>query len=646
MANKVLEYLLTIKDEASATLEKFGKNLGSVSKSNTKDLASLAKGLGVISVGMTAVGVATLAVAKKTITMAGSFEQARKSFEVLTGSVEAGNILFDELKSFAKITPFNLDDILETTSMLLAMGSTTEGVVHEMEILGNASSAVNAPISRIAKNYAQVKNLTRLTARELNDFAINGIPLLDELSINLGKSKEEIMGMMSEGGVSFKMVEQAFESMSAEGGRFENLMKEMSKTTLGKVENMGDAFDQLKASIGDALLPSVNKLLNAVIPLIEKLTLWVAENPKLIKMLLALGAVIGVVGVALGIVAGLIAGFLIISAMAFSGVVFAIAGIALAIGALVAGIIIWKDEIWAFFTSLWEGISQIASTIWDTIKTVLTNIWTGITTFFTDLIASIAEYLMQIYENNKAWIDLTITIFTTFYNAIKWVFETIYTLISYVLQMIWAVIQAIWAKITEITTTIFNSIKDFLTKIWNFILNNVIIPVINKIKSVVQAGFELVKTYIINPITKAYDFVVEKFDAMYQKVVEIKEKIVEAFKSMAEGITNALKSIKFPHLSIGQGSTTVAGKEINYPKLNVDWYEKGGWVGNTGLAMVHEGEFVMSKDMLNGNKSVPQNVSNNYGSDQQVVVNATINTPIDAVNLGNILGQQLAFAGR
>jgi len=63
-------------------------------------------------------------------------------------------------------------------------------------------------------------------------------------------------------------------------------------------------------------------------------------------------------------------------------------------------------------------------------------------------------------------------------------------------------------------------------------------------------------------------------------------------------------------------------------------------VGEEGpeLFTPNKSGYIVPNDKLSGN------VNNN--SEQSIVVNATINTPIDAVNLGNILGQQLAFAGR
>lgn len=78
-------------------------------------------------------------------------------------------------------------------------------------------------------------------------------------------------------------------------------------------------------------------------------------------------------------------------------------------------------------------------------------------------------------------------------------------------------------------------------------------------------------------------------------------------------------------------------------------YADGGWVDKTEYAKVHQGEFMLSKDMLQGKKGVPDTVKNavgDSGSGVTVEISAVVNTPIDILELGNIIGQQLAFAGR
>jgi hypothetical protein len=58
------------------------------------------------------------------------------------------------------------------------------------------------------------------------------------------------MTLVTDGKVGFKEVEKAFQSMTAEGGMFFNMMAEQTKTTGGQLSMLGDSYEQLKVNIG------------------------------------------------------------------------------------------------------------------------------------------------------------------------------------------------------------------------------------------------------------------------------------------------------------------------------------------------------------------------------------------------------------
>lgn len=78
------------------------------------------------------------------------------------------------------------------------------------------SAGLGVPMQRLALNYGQVMTKGKLAGQELKDFTTAGVPLLDELSKNLGKSKAEIQNMVSKGQISADMVTEAFRTMTSE----------------------------------------------------------------------------------------------------------------------------------------------------------------------------------------------------------------------------------------------------------------------------------------------------------------------------------------------------------------------------------------------------------------------------------------------
>lgn len=104
-------------------------------------------------------------------------------------------------------------------------------------------------MSRLAMNYGQVITQGKLTSRELKDFLVNGVPLLDELAKNAGKSKEEIQNMISSGQISANDVTKAFETMTSEGGKFADMMATQSSTLSGQWSNFQDQLSQIGEKI-------------------------------------------------------------------------------------------------------------------------------------------------------------------------------------------------------------------------------------------------------------------------------------------------------------------------------------------------------------------------------------------------------------
>ena len=60
-------------------------------------------------------------------------------------------------------------------------------------------------------------------------------------------------GLVKEGKVGFKEVEQAFKNMTSESGIYYNLMQEQSKSLTGQLSNLGDAWDTMLNEIGKIL---------------------------------------------------------------------------------------------------------------------------------------------------------------------------------------------------------------------------------------------------------------------------------------------------------------------------------------------------------------------------------------------------------
>ena len=210
------------------------------------------------------------ALSKGIITLADNLEQAKIAFTTMLWSEEKAIAMLQDLSDFAAKTPFELPEVRQNAKQLLAMGVSAENIIPTLKALGDAAAGTGADMTRLAMNYGQVITQGHLTGRELRDFLVNGIPLLDELAKNAGKSKEEIQNMISSGQISANDVTKAFETMTSEGGKFENLMYKQSATFTGLWSNFQDQLSQMGERIGGWLLDTLKDYVKEASELIDQ----------------------------------------------------------------------------------------------------------------------------------------------------------------------------------------------------------------------------------------------------------------------------------------------------------------------------------------------------------------------------------------
>lgn len=230
-----------LKDEYAAFKEEAGETV----EANEKMSVSLTKVLGVIG-GVTALK----NFATELVNVRGQFQQLEISFSTMLKSKEKADKLMSELVDIAAKTPFDLQGVASSAKQMIAYGSSAENVGDELVMLGNVAAGVGSQLSEIAYLYGTLRTQGRAYAVDIRQFAGRGIPIYEELAKVLGVTKDEVSGLVKEGKVGFKEVEQAFKNMTSESGIYYNLMQEQSKSLTGQLSNLGDAWDTMLNEIG------------------------------------------------------------------------------------------------------------------------------------------------------------------------------------------------------------------------------------------------------------------------------------------------------------------------------------------------------------------------------------------------------------
>ncbi len=301
-----------------------------------------------------------LLLTRKLLKSMGSFEQLEVAFTTMLQSGSKAKTLMEDIFNLAEDTPFQVGDIAKGAKMLLAYGIQQRKVIDTTKWLGNVSAGLSVPIERLILNYGQVKSLTKLTGREMRDFATAGVPLLEVLAKQLNITESAVKNLISKGGVSFKMVEEAFKNMATGSGRFANLMEKQAKTLLGAWTVLQD---QLTIGIVKKVRPVLEPFFKSILEKITEIAGWLMKrlSPSVIRILAILGgagAVLGPITLFLstiltvgGSISALLAttGISLPAVLMLGGKFVLLAGLAVtvvtalsvALGAIIEDIIVW-----------------------------------------------------------------------------------------------------------------------------------------------------------------------------------------------------------------------------------------------------------------------------------------------------------------
>lgn len=180
----------------------------------------------------------------------GEFQQLEIAFNTMLGSAERGTQLMQELTATAASTPFDLGGIANSAKQLLAYGTAAEDVNDTLVMLGNIASGLSLPLNDLVYLYGTTMVQGRLFTQDVRQFMGRGIPLVQELSKQLGKTTDEINNMVTAGQIGFADVQKVLEGLTSEGGMFYGLMEEQSKSLTGQLANLGDEWDMMLNEIG------------------------------------------------------------------------------------------------------------------------------------------------------------------------------------------------------------------------------------------------------------------------------------------------------------------------------------------------------------------------------------------------------------
>lgn len=293
MSNKDLNYKLGLDNgvftnKMNEAINQTGQLDSKMSGMSKGGLMSAVVGGNLLTNAIQTAAGAVVGFGKDSLRAFGQQEQFLTSLKTMFhGNAVEAETLNNQLKTFATTTPFELTEIQDATKMMIAYGSSSSSVVDEMRMLGDISSGVGSSLSEVGYLYGTLRTQGRAYATDIRQFTGRGIPIIKELAKQFKVTDSEVMKLVEDGKVGFKEVEQAFKSMTKEGGQFFGMMENQSKTLDGQISNMSDAFEQLKVNVGSSFADMAKDVVSSITSMINevnaKLSTMLASNKVLNK---------------------------------------------------------------------------------------------------------------------------------------------------------------------------------------------------------------------------------------------------------------------------------------------------------------------------------------------------------------------------
>lgn len=231
-------------NQAEGRIDQFGNHISAMG-----DKIAKLTGIGFGVAGLKAFG-------NEIINVRGEMQMLESSFEVLLGGKGVSGFM-SEIKQFAVDSPLSLTGVSNAAQTLLGFNIEAEKVIPTIKQLGDISMGNEQRFNSLTLAFAQMSATGKLMGQDLNQMINAGFNPLQEMSARTGKSIAELKKEMEGGAISSEMVAAAFESATAQGGKFYGMTQKQAEGIKGLQAQLDgglqDAFNEMGKSAEGAI---------------------------------------------------------------------------------------------------------------------------------------------------------------------------------------------------------------------------------------------------------------------------------------------------------------------------------------------------------------------------------------------------------
>lgn len=178
-------------------------------------------------------------------------QSSRAAFTTILGSGQAAAAMQDQIRAFAKTSPFPRQAFIEGTQQLLGFGVAADKIIPTLQAIQDSVAAVGGnadTISNITYALAQIKGQGKLTGETLNQLGQYGIDAASLIGAQMGKTSQEIRDMASNpGGIPADQVWDPL--INGLESRFAGAAAGVKETWVGSVDRIKGAWRDIASAL-------------------------------------------------------------------------------------------------------------------------------------------------------------------------------------------------------------------------------------------------------------------------------------------------------------------------------------------------------------------------------------------------------------
>ena len=223
-------------------------------------VADKGRNLAAAMAGFAGISFGGAAFIKQLVDVRTEFQNTEAQFKVFLGSAEKAADFMSNLQDAAYWNVFEFKDLAEQSAQLLAYKTNVDDVIPTIQRLSEIAAGTGKPLEELVAVFNKVKSTDVIDAQTLQRIKGMGIDIQQILAEMQGKTAS----MISASSLRFKDLETAVKQVTDEGGMYAGMMEEKMKTLGDSVgllqDNVTSMFNEIGEKSQDVLKGGISAL--------------------------------------------------------------------------------------------------------------------------------------------------------------------------------------------------------------------------------------------------------------------------------------------------------------------------------------------------------------------------------------------------